>query len=197
MQICSRRSRERRRSGQCCLVFSVEIVAMDSPNLRFAGSAGEAVSKLSGSAESAKHQSPGRKPWGKVRIGTSPEGHARQAKRGVSPSAESAAQQRPGRKPWVRTRERKALKGRHRFFKRNKDLCRPCRADFPFVPTQGFGRFAALPWALLFRAYGASDVRQSWTRMPVGARLRRHARFVYSDADACKEQSLLPLLSLD
>jgi hypothetical protein len=28
--------------------------------------------------------------------------------------------------------------------------------------------------------------------MPVGAGLRRHARFVYSDADACKGQSLLP-----
>jgi len=37
----------------------------------------------------------------------------------------------------------------------------PCRAAFPFVLTQGFGRFAALPWALLFLACGASDVRQN------------------------------------
>jgi hypothetical protein len=72
----------------------------------------------------------------------------------------------------------------------------PCRAAFPFVLTQGFGRFVALPRALLFRAYGASDVRQSQTRMPVGAGLRWHARFVYSDADACTGQSLLPPLCL-
>jgi hypothetical protein len=98
--------------------------------------------------------------------------HARQAKH---PSAESASQQSPGRKPWEWHAIKPALKGRHRFSSILESLCRPFRADLSSIPDPGFQSplsRALPPWALLLRAFGATFIDLSLTRMPCRASAR-------------------------
>ena len=88
-----------------------------------------------------------------------PEGHGHQAKEGPS-SAAGAGQQSPGwrgarsalRNPGLDQAKKQALKGRVTFpdppFQGSKSSARL---------TQGFGRFAASPWAVLTRAFSAGN----------------------------------------
>ncbi len=77
-------------------------------------------------------------------------------------SAEGAKQDSPGRKPWVRVSSHLRPEGAKQVVPTRafSDLYR-LQGYLRFASTQGLGRCAALPWAVLFRAFGA-PVQHFW-----------------------------------